>query len=201
MQQRWTVTVVLLSSLVLGACATLVEGSEQTVTVITEPPGAVCTLTRGGQTLAVANPTPNSVFIEKSKDNINIICEKEGNFDGSASLSSDFQNMTFGNILLGGVIGLAVDAGSGAMHEYPDSVTIVLPPKSFSSTTNRDEFFDRQRSRIEREAESALARLNETCDEKTQDCEGLARAIEDARDAELRELERQRDATRIESAE
>ena len=35
MQHRWAVTGVLLLSFVLGACATIVEGSDQTVTVIT----------------------------------------------------------------------------------------------------------------------------------------------------------------------
>jgi hypothetical protein len=35
--------------------------------------------------------------------------------------------MSFGNILIGGVIGAAVDAGSGAMHHYPPPIVVVLP--------------------------------------------------------------------------
>src|SRR3546814_11462905 len=50
--------------------------------------------------------------------------------------------MTFGNILFGGIIGVAVDASSGAMNQYPSSVTIALVPESFTSTTARDVFFD-----------------------------------------------------------
>src|SRR3546814_11002644 len=49
--------------------------------------------------------------------------------------------MTFGNILFGGIIGVAVDASSGAMNQYPSSVTIALVPESFTSTTARDVFF------------------------------------------------------------
>ena len=198
---QWAVTGVLLLSLVLGACATIVEGSDQTVTVITEPPNAVCTLSRGGTTTAVVNPTPGTVSVEKSKENISVMCEKDGYFNGAATLSPDFKAMTFGNIIIGGVVGLAVDAASGAMHEYPESVTIILAPKSFSTENDRDEFFDRQRERIEREAEVASAKLKTTCDQEIQECEALAKAINDARDAELRELERQRDATRIGSVE
>ncbi len=201
MQHRWAVTGILLSSLVLGACATLVEGTDQTVTVLTEPPNAVCTLSQDGATVAVVNPTPGTVSVEKSKDNIGIICEKDGYFNGAAALSSDFQAMTLGNILIGGFIGLAVDASSGAMNEYPASVTIVLAPEAFSTANDRDAFFDRQRTRIEREAAGAVATLQQSCEGNRQECESLVRTIEEARDAELRELERQREAARIGAAE
>ena len=39
-------------------------------------------------------------------------------------MASEFQAMTFGNILFGGLIGVVVDAASGATHEYPPLVTI-----------------------------------------------------------------------------
>ena len=45
--------------------------------------------------------------------------------------------MTFGNILFGGIIGIAVDAASGAMHQYPDSVTITLIPDEFATAEAR----------------------------------------------------------------
>ena len=130
MQHRLAVTGVLLLSFVLGACATIVEGSDQTVTVITEPTGAICTLNRDGEAISVANPTPGTVSIDKSKDNISIICEKDGYFNGAASLSSDFKAMTFGNIIFGGVVGLvctlnrdgeAINGGGIMLHaERPD---------------------------------------------------------------------------------
>ena len=109
--------------------------------------------------------------------------------------------MTLGNIILGGIIGVGVDAASGALHEYPETITLVLSPKSFSSANDRDAFFDRQRERIGREAGEALEKLRQSCDQKTQDCEGLERAISEAREAELRELERQREAARIGAVE
>ena len=201
MYRHWAVTSLLLPTLVLGACATIVEGSDQTVTVITEPPGAVCSFTRAGATIAVANPTPSTESVEKSKDNISVLCEKDGYFNGAAALSSEFKAMTFGNIIFGGIIGVGVDAASGAMHEYPESVTVILSPKTFSTSSDRDDFFARQRARIVREAAAASAQLENSCDQNTQDCEALAGAIDNARDAELRELERQRKATRVDSAE
>lgn len=188
-----------IAALSLAACATIVEGTDQTVTVITDPPGAVCTLTREAAPAAVVNPTPGSVSLDKSAENVAILCEKDGYLDGAGVLASTFEGMTVGNVLFGGLIGVGVDAASGAMHEYPASVAIFLAPEAFSSESDRDAFFDSRISRIERDAEIALAEARETCDpaDERQDCEALEKAIRDARDAELRELERQRSLTRI----
>lgn len=34
--------------------------------------------------------------------------------------------MAFGNILFGGVIGAAVDAGSGAAYDYPTLISVIM---------------------------------------------------------------------------
>src|SRR3546814_10177833 len=90
-------------------------------------------------TLAVVNPTPGTVQIEKSKDTITVRCKKEGFFETAETLDSEVQGMTFGNILFGGIIGVAVDASSGAMNQYPSSVTIALVPESFRSEEHTSE--------------------------------------------------------------
>ena len=95
--------------------------------------------------------------LEKSKDNVSVICSKDGHFDGASVLSSTFQDMTFGNILIGGFVGLGVDAASGAMNEYPDSVMVVLTPKEFPDDQALNEFFDRQADRINAKADEAIA--------------------------------------------
>ena len=187
------------AALSLAACSTIIEGTDQTVTVITEPPGAVCTLTRAGAPAAVVNPTPGSVSLDKSAENVAIVCEKDGYLDAAGVLASTFEGMTVGNVLFGGLIGVGVDAASGAMHEYPGNVALVLAPEAFPSESDRGAFFDHWSSRIERDAETALAEARETCASGggNQNCERLEKAVRDARDAELRELERQRSLTRI----
>ena len=183
--------------LALGACATIVEGDNQTVTIISDPASATCTLTRGGTAVGVVNPTPGSVVLEKSKDDVSVACKKEGHYDGAAALSSSFQNMTLGNILLGGLIGAAVDSATGAMHEYPPSVTVFLTPHAFPSAKARDGFFDRRRAQIEADARAAVARVRKNCVPDQQDCDALATAVNDKRDADLRALERQREAAKV----
>src|SRR3546814_15893800 len=88
-------------ALALGGCATITKGSDQSVTVLTDPNGAQCTFDRDGMTLAVVNPTPGTVQIEKSKDTITVRCKKEGFFETAETLDSEVQGMTFGNILFG----------------------------------------------------------------------------------------------------
>ena len=182
--------------LMSGACSTIVEGTDQSVTVITDPAGASCTLEREGVAVAVINPTPGTVQVEKSKQNIAVLCTREEHQDSAGVLSSTFESMTFGNVLFGGIIGVAIDASSGAMNQYPDSITIVMVPESFSSAAARDAFFDDRVAEVEREYEQAVAsaKASTKCkkDPEHADCVGLLQELDDARIAELATLERQR---------
>ena len=163
MKQRWAVACALLSSRSLAGCSTIVEGTDQTVTVTTEPPGAVCALSRDGAPAAVVNPTPGSVSLDKSAENVAVVCGKDGYLDAAGVLASTFEDMTVGNVLFGGLVGVGIDAASGAMHDYPASVALVLAPEAFPGESDRDAFFDHRSSRIERDAEIALAEARETC--------------------------------------
>jgi hypothetical protein len=112
----------------LGACASIVEGTDQQVIVNTSPEGARCDLTRDGQQIGVANPTPQTLTLSKSKNDVVIVCNKDGFNEATAVLNSDFESMTLGNLLLGGVIGVGVDAATGALNEYDSQITVPLTP-------------------------------------------------------------------------
>ena len=45
---------------------------------------------------------------------------------GSLMVESGYDAMNMGNLLLGGIIGLGVDAATGAMWHYPSAVIIPL---------------------------------------------------------------------------
>ena len=98
----------------LAGCATIVEGTDQTVTVITDPAGAECELQRQGSVIAIVNPTPGSVTVDKSQNNITVRCRLEGHEDGVGTFDSEFQGMTAGNILFGGVVGVGAVGGMPA---------------------------------------------------------------------------------------
>lgn len=112
----------------LAGCASIVEGTDQQVTVNTSPEGAKCELTREGDVLGIANPTPQTLTLSKSKNDVTIVCEKAGYNDATAILDSEFESMTLGNLLIGGVIGVGVDAATGALNEYDSQITVPLTP-------------------------------------------------------------------------
>lgn len=120
--------VVLLAALGLAACATMTKGTTQVVAVNTPGvAGATCTLTSEaiGSQLVV---TPGTVTLEKSKESVAVKCSKECYVEGGGVIASNMEGMTAGNIILGGVIGLGVDAASGAMNKYTPEIQVVMTP-------------------------------------------------------------------------
>ena len=176
-------------------CATLTKGTSQAVTVDTDPSGAMCTLTRDAKPLAIVNPTPGSVPVEKAQGTIAVACTKQGFLEVAGNLASEFQAMTFGNILFGGIIGVVVDAASGAMHQYPDSVTITLIPDEFASAGARDAFFDRMRGTLERETAEVRNRIDKSCGRG--DCERQLAAADAGKAEKLAAIEQRRASARV----
>lgn len=180
----------------LCGCATITTGADQSITVVTDPDGAKCRLDRKGQSLAVVNPTPGTVQIDKSKDAITITCSKESFKHTVGSLGSEFQGMTFGNVIFGGIIGVAVDAGSGAMNEYPSEITIVLIPESFPTLAQRDAFFDAAVARSRARTAEGIRKARANCS-NSDGCPGLVDLVQKSGDAEVLELESERVSAKV----
>ncbi len=81
---------------------------------------------RNGERVAAVAATPGSVRISKSRHDLNVTCTKEGYQPATTAASSRFTGSTFGNVIAGGVIGVVVDAASGANNRYPSDVRIEL---------------------------------------------------------------------------
>ena len=71
--------------------------------------------------------TPGQAVIHKSYNELQVQCQNEKSA-GSATFISKNNGGAWGNILAGGVIGFAVDAGGGAGFDYPQTVAVVLQP-------------------------------------------------------------------------
>jgi hypothetical protein len=114
--------------LMLAACATLIKGTTQVVAVNTPGvTGASCTLTAPAiGTLKVI--TPDTVALPKASDNIAVHCSKECYQEGTGVISSSLEGMTAGNIILGGAVGVGVDAATGAINKYSPEVQVVMVP-------------------------------------------------------------------------
>jgi hypothetical protein len=111
----------------IAGCATITRGTTQTVAIDTPGvPGATCTIqTQSGPRGAM---TPGTVVLDKGSSPLPITCTKECYIAGSSIIPTGTEAMAAGNVVFGGLIGLGVDAASGAMNKYPDMVTVAMTP-------------------------------------------------------------------------
>lgn len=119
--------VVVFCALQLSACASIVKGSTAAINV-TSPPitGANCVLSSGQGSWQLT--TPASVTVERSKEDIQVRCTKDGYQDATAIIPSNFEGWTVGNLIFGGIIGVGVDAATGAMNDYPNAFQVPMIP-------------------------------------------------------------------------
>lgn len=130
MIKRLALTASLIS---LTACASIIEGSTQEIIVDTNPSASVaCTLTNERGQWSVG-ATPSTVKVKRSKSNLDIFCDSP-QYVGQVSNVSDGESWAMGNVLLGGVIGAGVDAGTGALFSYDDHIIVPLRSKTASNT-------------------------------------------------------------------
>lgn len=119
-----TVTFCLISSTLTG-CASIVNGTSESVSVQTSPEeGAKCSLTNNKGQWFVSD-TPGSVTVHRSYQPLTVDCQKDGYANAETKVESKTKGMLFGNVVFGGVIGAGVDAGDGAAYDYP--VNIMVP--------------------------------------------------------------------------
>ena len=119
----------LLVALSVTGCASITTGNSQVISVETRDKGqmvsgAMCTMTNPKGTYYITSP--GTVTIRRAYDDLNVKCEKEGLQPGLLTVKSTTKAMAFGNILFGGIIGGAIDAGSGAAYDYPPLVSVQM---------------------------------------------------------------------------
>jgi hypothetical protein len=112
----------------LAGCGTITQGTSQNITITSSPPGGHCELTRKGEHVATLDRTPGTVKVDKTKNDILLTCSMAGFQDASANLESGYGAGTFGNIILGGGIGWAIDSATGADNNYPSSAQVQFIP-------------------------------------------------------------------------
>lgn len=116
-------------SLLASGCASVMSGTDQDITFDTNPSGAECILTRNNEILAKVT-TSETIRVQKLKHDIYVSCNLEGFHESTAHVNSGTQGSVFGNIILGGGIGWAIDSARGADNKYPEVVTVTMVPLS-----------------------------------------------------------------------
>lgn len=114
----------------LASCASISGSPNQAIQITTNDPeglalnGALCVLsnTRGRWSVR----TPGSVIVPRSSESLQVSCTAEDGSAGVAKLASSIRGAALGNILIGGVVGIAVDHISGAGYSFDEQLTVVL---------------------------------------------------------------------------
>jgi hypothetical protein len=118
------------AALLAGGCASVTGGASQNITIQTrddagrEVPGANCELTNSKGRWLLA--TPGSTTINRSNDDMLVVCSKGGLEPARAEVVSVVKGAMFGNILIGGGVGAFIDHTSGSAYEYPSFIGLVM---------------------------------------------------------------------------
>ena len=112
----------------LSGCASVIDGTSEEITVNTNPAGANCQFLREGNVVASIANTPGTALVKKTKHDITLTCTKAGYQTATYLNHSGIQGATWGNIVLGGGIGWAIDSAGGADNHYDSPVNISMVP-------------------------------------------------------------------------
>ena len=127
MRTAWGTVIVACATVSLISCASIVEGTTQTIAVNVIPQTGTRVVMRGGEQLGVSTPEKRSVTKSKSKDNLSFACSAMGYQPKTEALGPDLSAATVARFFLLD-FGI-VDAATGAWKKYPAQVTVQLLPQ------------------------------------------------------------------------
>ena len=116
------------SLLLLTSCASIVDGTSESVSLSTVPvSGASCLVSNSKGKWTVAS-TPATLKVHRSSDDLSISCHKAGYKVAQKHVKSSAKAMAFGNVLLGGPIGAGIDIANGSAFDYPSGIVMTMKP-------------------------------------------------------------------------
>ena len=109
----------------LPSCATITRGTQEVFVVDSTPQAAKVQLSTGH-----SGETPASFKVPR-RETLHVTVSKKGYKTRNVSVPSQISGgggaAMAGNLIFGGLIGAAVDGGTGAMHEHkPNPLNVVL---------------------------------------------------------------------------
>jgi hypothetical protein len=115
----------LISCVLLTSCATILEGSRQEVSIHSNPAGANIFINGENK-----GATPRTILMKRKISARTVVLSIDGYENYEVNTKRKLNGYFFGNILLGGVIGMAIDAATGAMYRItPAFIDVDLKKK------------------------------------------------------------------------
>lgn len=106
------------SSLILSSCASIFTSSDKKVTFKGVPGTTVIDVDKNTQVAEIGKNGFAEAKIRKGLKSKTLKAEKEGYEPRTASLDTKIQGWWWGNLVLGGVVGMGIDAATGKMMTY-----------------------------------------------------------------------------------
>jgi predicted small secreted protein len=123
---KMTCAAIVAAGLSLAGCATMVTGTSEDIAVLTPPvPGATCVLSNAEGSWTVVTPTV--AHVQRGHEPLQVDCSSPGYADAHATIPAQFENWTIGDAATAG-LGVAVDAYTGAISQYPHSIQLPMQP-------------------------------------------------------------------------
>lgn len=128
------IALVLGAAMGLSACASVTRGTKQTFYIMSEPSGGNVSMTTGQKCV-----TPCKLKLTRKTEftaDIAMPGYKPGTAHVDSAVSAGGVGGTVGNVLLGGIIGIAVDGASGAMQDLkPNPLKWVMAAEGSAEET------------------------------------------------------------------
>lgn len=112
-----------------ASCASIATGATDRVTIESIPPGAVFETNTGHR-----GTTPSMITIPDSQTLV-VTAKLDGHEEAKAELKPRMSGWFIGNILIGGLLGIAIDLISGNWQTHDDKIVVTLKPASRPATT------------------------------------------------------------------
>lgn len=120
-------------TLIASGCASIVSGSKQRVSVSTTPANAKVLI--NGINVGA---TPLVTYLKRSEKTHRITIELEGYKPYNTTLKRKLNGWIFGNIIFGGLIGVIIDASTGAMYSVSENELLIGLENNVSLTKTKD---------------------------------------------------------------
>ncbi|ABS77258.1 hypothetical protein [Coxiella burnetii] len=118
-------SIMFLPLMLLTGCASIVNGTHQSVQVVTPPVSGASCLLSNNKGKWYLKSTPGYVTVHRAYAPLAVSCHKKGYLPANRLVHSKTKSMAFGNLVFGGIVGAGIDTANGAAFDYPDS--IILP--------------------------------------------------------------------------
>lgn len=144
----------LVASAALTGCASIFAGGPAKIDITSTPGDAAVTITNADGAVVFNGTTPTTAELARSRgffsaERYTVTIEKPGVGSETVQLSSTANGWTFGNLLLGGIIGIVIDGTTGAIFAYtPKDIDVTLGQSASLDVKSMDMLSDEERETL-----------------------------------------------------